>query len=62
MNDHVVDGEDLKFFIQKSYNFHIGVLSNLMYDEDRERELIADVKEYYGEMAKKFKVVIDLHD
>lgn len=62
MNDHVVDGEDLREFMQIEYTFHVGVLYNLMYDEDKEREMVANIKEYYGKLAKKFKVVIDLHD
>lgn len=61
MNDHVVDGEELREFIQKEYNFQMD-LACLMETEERKLSVIAVTKAYYGGIAKKFKVVIDLHD
>ncbi len=60
MNDHVVEGEVLKKFMQNEYDFRIGIY-NIM-DVKNADEMRQETKDYFIKISEQFKVVIDLHD
>jgi len=59
MNDHVVNGEELRAFMQNEYDFSVGIHDVIHVEDDKRRQ---DTKDYFFKMSKKFKVVLDLHD
>ena len=65
MNDHVVDGTELKDYLQSQYDHHtkdINYINDLAPYEPIRKTKSDRLKHKYSILAKKFKVVIDLHD
>ena len=62
MNKHVVDGEELRKFIQHQYDIMIELVK--CYDPQKYVKVvgIAKVILHFEEQAKLFKVKIDFHD
>ena len=64
MNDHVVDGTELKDYLQSQYDIHAKVINDdsmWLYGPFRKSQF-NELKGKYINLAKKFKVVLDLHD
>ncbi len=60
MNKHVVDGEELRKFMQNQYDITIELMK--CYGSTREVLGIVKTKQYFEEQAKLFKITIDLHN
>lgn len=60
MNKHVVDGEELRKFIQNQYDIMVDLMK--CYNSTKKEYGIVKTKQYFEEQAKLFKITIDLHN